>query len=158
MCDYSLFGFPNRLARDGEELVAHRFSSGCIGFIGIADASERANHRTLLGTNWPQLKAWFFPRKHDGPAAVCIPPGTEIRLVSLDPTLRMRLGLAETGDAIFIQVSAEDFAYRDGLRFRNGRSILLQQLPEGQRALVRRSTTGQTRSTDRIRSGEASYV
>ena len=39
MCYYSLYLFSNRLARDGEELVAYRFSSGCTGFISASDTS-----------------------------------------------------------------------------------------------------------------------
>jgi len=93
-----------------------------------------------------QLKPWFLPRSHNGPAAVCIPPGTELGVVSLDLGLRERLGLEETEDATFIQVSAEAFAYRDGLQFRNGKRILLQELQEGQRVFVCSSTTPQTRS------------
>lgn len=144
MCDYSLYLFPNRLSRDGEALIAHRFSSGCIGFISVADISERENRRTWLGTNWLQLKPWFFPRRHDGPAAVCIPPGTRLRVPLLDLGLRERLGLEETEDAIFVQVSAEAFAYRDGLQFRKGKRILLQELPAGQRVLVWSSTASQS--------------
>lgn len=146
MCDYSLYTFSNRLARDGEELVASRFPSGCIGFIGISDAPMRESRRTRCGLSWPQLKPWFFPRSNDGPVAVCVPPGTEMRLVAIDPELRLRLGLDETEDANFIQTSAEAFAYRDGLQFRNGRRILLQELPEGQRAFVSPSSIRKSRS------------
>ncbi len=142
MCDYSLYAFPNRLARDGEELVASRFPSGCIGFISASDAMDPENRTT----RWRQLKPWFLPRRHDGPGAVCIPPGTELRLVSLGLGLRKRWGLEETENAVFIQVSADAFAYRDGLQFRNSARILLQELPEGQRVFVGSSTTPQTRS------------
>ena len=136
MCDYSLYVFPNRLARDGDELIAHRFSSGCTGFITVADIPERQSRWTWLGVNWPDLKTWFFPRQHDGPKAVCIPPGAQLRLEVVEFGLRQRLGLRETEQAIFIQVSAEEFSYRDGLRFRNDRQILLQGLPPGQRVSV----------------------
>jgi hypothetical protein len=94
-----------------------------------------------LGRSWIQLKPWFLPRQHDGPAAVCIPPGTELRVVSLNPVLRERLGLGETEDATFIQVSTEAFTYRDGIQFRNGKRILLQELPEGQRIFIWSSIT-----------------
>jgi len=146
MCDYSLYAFPNRLARDGEELVANRFSSGCIGFVSVSDASEQGRRRTWLGTDWRHLKPLFLPRRHDGPAAVCVPPGTELKVVSLDPRLRQRLGLHETEDATFVQVSAHAFAYRDGLLFRNGRRILLQELPEGQHVFVVSSATPEIHS------------
>ena len=33
MCDYSLYEFPNRLAREGEELVTYRFPSGSMGLV-----------------------------------------------------------------------------------------------------------------------------
>ncbi len=56
MCDYSLYTFRSRLACDGEELVANRFSSGCIGFISASDAWEQESSGTWLGRNWMQLK------------------------------------------------------------------------------------------------------
>ena len=31
MCDYSLMGIPNRLAREGEELVVYEFRTGSRG-------------------------------------------------------------------------------------------------------------------------------
>ena len=136
MCDYSLYVFSNRLAHDGEELVAHRFSSGCIGFISASDISQCENHTTSLGRNWPQLKTWFFPRQHDGPTAVCIPPGAQIELEKVERELGRRMGLLEREPAVFIHVTAEEFSYRDGLRFRNGRQIPLQALPPGQRARI----------------------
>lgn len=145
MCDYSLYAFPNRLAREGEELVANRFSSGCMGFISISDAAEHGTRRIWLGLDWRQLKSWFLPRRHDGPAAVCVPPGTDLTVISVDPVLRERLALQETEDATFVQVSAEAFRYRDGLQFHNGKCILLQELPEGQRVFVGSSTTPQNR-------------
>ena len=44
MCDYSLHGLPNRLAEEGEELVAHRFITGAIGLTSPAEL-RRAAHR-----------------------------------------------------------------------------------------------------------------
>jgi hypothetical protein len=149
MCDYSLYSFPNRLARDGEELVTYRFSSGCIGFISASDARSRTTCRAFAGVHhWERLKPWFFPRRHLGPVAVCISPGTEVKLVSLDRELCEGLGLGATEEAIFVQVSAEAFVYRDGLQFRNGRRLLVQRLPEGQHAFVRGLTIGETRASE----------
>jgi hypothetical protein len=136
MCDYSLYAFSTRLARDGEELVAHRFSSGCIGFVSASDISRPENPTTWLSRNWPQLKTWFFPRQHDGPTAVCIPPGAQLNLERVDRELGQLLGLEERELAAFIHVTTEEFSYRDGLRFRNGKKILLQALPPGQRARI----------------------
>ena len=136
MCDYSLYAFPNRLARDGEELIAYRFSSGCTGFIGAAEILEPQIRTTWLGRSWPQLKTWFLPRRHDGPEAVCIPPGAQLALEAVEGELRRQLDLEESEPAVFSQVTANEFSYRDGLRFRNGRQILLQRIPPGQRVRV----------------------
>jgi len=136
MCDYSLYLFPNRLACDGEELVAYRFSSGCTGFISVADMPEPHILKSWLGRNWPQLRSWFLPRRHDGPKAVCIAPGARLTLKAVEHELCERLGLEECEQAVFIQVTADDLSYRDGLRFRNGRQILVQGLPPGQRVRI----------------------
>ena len=37
MCDYSLMAIPNRLAEEGESLVAHRFPTGSVGFASPED-------------------------------------------------------------------------------------------------------------------------
>ena len=37
MCDYSLMMIPNRLAIEGEELVAHRFQNGSTGMLSCGD-------------------------------------------------------------------------------------------------------------------------
>ena len=75
MCDYSLYTFPNRLAREGEDLVAYRFSSGCVGFASPAEAVQpyRTRGTNWLQWNWPVLRTWFFPRKSFGPTAVLSP-------------------------------------------------------------------------------------
>ena len=40
MCDYSLMAVPNRLAQEGEELVAHRFPTGSMGLASPADVKR----------------------------------------------------------------------------------------------------------------------
>src|ERR1035438_785449 len=50
MCDYSLYEFPNRLAREGEELVTYRFPSGSMGLaspveLEKAQSKESAQER-----------------------------------------------------------------------------------------------------------------
>ena len=137
MCDYSLFAFPNRLGLDGDELVVYRFSSGCTGFVGAADLSAGNSRRTLSAINWPQLKYWFFLRsRRNGPPAVCVPPGAHVRLEPVDCGLRQRLGLEESEEAVFIQLTADEFSHRDGLQFRNGGLVSLQEVPTGQRAYI----------------------
>ena len=134
MCDYSLKTFPNRLARDGEELLAHRFPSGCTGFISTEDLPAG---RAVPAGRWSSFKAWLFPRRHYGPAAVCVPPGSVLVLDNIASELRFHFDLAATEEAIFVHLGAGEFSHRDGLQFRNGKAMLLQLLPDGQRALVR---------------------
>ena len=58
MCDYSLMMVPNRLAIEGEELVAHRFQSGTTGFVSHSDFviwhAER--HSKSI---WQRLRTYF---------------------------------------------------------------------------------------------------
>ena len=117
MCDYSLAPFPNRLAVEGEQLVVHRFATRTLGL-----APARCG--------WKQL---LFPSPL---AAVCVPPGARLRLYDMPEDLQRRLSVGAVEEVTFIEQSLEAFTYRDGVRFANGREILLQQLTCGQRAEV----------------------
>jgi len=58
MCDYSLMIVPNRLAIEGEDLVAHKFQSGTTGFVSYSDFTIwRAEQRSK--SLWHRLKGWF---------------------------------------------------------------------------------------------------
>ena len=59
MCDYSLMMVPNRLAMEGEELVAHRFRSGTTGFVSCSDFAICRAERQPRNL-WCRLKAWVF--------------------------------------------------------------------------------------------------
>lgn len=50
--------------------------------------------------------------------------------------IRDSFGVANTEEVTFTQITAEAYAYRDAVRFKNGREILLQELKEGQRIKV----------------------
>jgi hypothetical protein len=117
MCDYSLAYFPNRLAVEGEQLVVHRFATWTLGL-----APARCG--------WKQL---LFPSRLP---AVCVPPGARLRLYDIPEDLQCRLGVGVVEEVTFIEQSLEAFTYRDGIRFANGREILLQQLTCGQRTEV----------------------
>src|SRR5437016_2280107 len=114
MCDYSLAGFPNRLAVEGEQLVVHRFMTGAMG----------------LASSCPGIKQLFFP---SCTPAVCIPPGARLRLHDITLQWQQRLGVGEVEEVSFVQQSAEAFTYRDAVRFANGKELLLQYLRCGQR-------------------------
>jgi hypothetical protein len=117
MCDYSLAHFPNRLAVEGEQLIVHRFGSLTVG---LAPAQ--------LG-----LKQLLFGA---GRLAVCVPPGARLRLRDIPDYLQRSLDVGAVEEVTFIEKSFEEFAYRDGVRFANGRAVLLQRLQCGQRVDV----------------------
>ena len=120
MCDYSLHAHPNRLATTDETLIATRFSFGSMGF---ASAEELAS-RAALGSEASML------------TAVCVPPGARLRLNDMPIELQQELGVKATEDVTFTQIGCDAWAYRDAVRFSNGKEILIQRLREHQRAQV----------------------
>src|SRR6185437_136278 len=77
MCDYSLMMIPNRLAIEGEELVAHRFQSGSLGLVSCFDYDRWLNQRPK--SIWQRFKAWCSADNEPTPV-VCIPPGARLRV------------------------------------------------------------------------------
>jgi hypothetical protein len=47
--------------------------------------------------------------------------------------LRRKFALQAEEDVTFVQLSADAYRYRDGIRFRNGKQVLLQEITEGAR-------------------------
>lgn len=133
MCDYSMMDLPNRLAAEGDELAAHRFQSGSLGFVSCADAAEW--HEGGPKGFWQWLKSIVEARKDPTPV-VCIPPGARLRLYDIPASLRSQYGVKQEESVLFTQVSATAGAYRDAIAFRNGRTLLLQQFEPGQRLRV----------------------
>ena len=137
MCDYSLHGLPNRLAREGEDLVAHRFSTGAIGLASPAELGRAfLSHRHEKQTFWSALKAAFLPAACSEVPAVCIPPGARLRLTGIPAGLQRELDLGPDEIVTFTQTTAMPNMYHDAVRFANGRQVLLQVLREGQRVRV----------------------
>jgi hypothetical protein len=150
MCDYSLTGVPNRLATAGEELITHRFPTGSMGLASTVDISKLeqmvAGQRLSL---WEALKHWFAgPMVAEGVCAVCIPPGTTLQMSRIPESLRRRFALSALEEVTFTQLTAEPFHYRDAIRFRNGRHLLLQCLQEGVLFEVR--TTGLEHTVSKV--------
>lgn len=135
MCDYSLHAVPNRLAVEGEELVTFRFPTSSIGLASPADLAKAACGRTpAAGTSWwTAFKAWLNPPPlpSEKIPAVCIPPGARLRIQEIPQDLQKELGTAAAEEVVFVELSASAYRYRDGIRFQNGREILLQYLDEG---------------------------
>jgi hypothetical protein len=126
MCDYSLMAVPNRLAREGEELVTHRFPTGSLGLASSQDL-KRARPVRVRKSFWSTLRDFFDPPAEGAVCAVCIPPGARL-------TVELRGGVVE--EATFTQLSAAENTYRDALRFPDGRQLRLQELREGVRVAV----------------------
>lgn len=135
MCDYSLMMIPNRLAVEGEELVAHRFPNGSTGLVSCCayDCWATRPRRSW----WRRLRDAFLSEGEPTPV-VCIPPGAQLQLNRLPETLKAHVPAPSGEDAVFTQLSAEAGQYRDALRFANGVTVLLQWLPEGQKVKVLR--------------------
>jgi len=150
MCDYSLHGLPNRLAVEGEELVAHRFITGAIGLASPAEQCRAANLKDGLEKQsvWSRMKAAIFPPAFAETPAVCIPPGALLRMTAIPAGLQRELGVGEDETVTFTQTTALANTYHDAVRFENGRQVLLQMLKEGQRVRVLSLNHAETEDLD----------
>jgi len=132
MCDYSLHAQPNRLAIEGERLVVHRFSRGSIGLASPSDLPD-AKQRP-----WWSWAAWFQAQEAElrPICAVCVPPGARLVIREIPENLQQECKVSETEQVTFVQMSADEYTYRDAVRFSNGSTSLLQKLHPGQRVDV----------------------
>src|SRR5579872_94771 len=143
MCDYSLMSIPNRLAREGDELVVHRFETGAIGL--AADSDLRPSPDEPAGqprTFWSAVKEVFTSHPKRVPA-VCVPPGTDLLLRDIPKKLQNQFGVKPIEQVTFTQITATVNRYRDAVSFHNGHHVLLQDLQEGQRVRVLAADFGQ---------------
>ena len=101
MCDYSLEMYASRPAREGERYVTTRFPSGSVGLAAPGDCTT----------------------------AVCVQYDTRLRLENISSDLQTRLGVKPEEEVVFARL--EHGAYRDGIRFANGKEISLQLLGSG---------------------------
>src|SRR5215469_1050890 len=94
MCDYSLMAVPNRLAREGEDLVAHRFPSGSLGLASPADL-KLATEPALPSRKpfWRRVAEFFDPPRTQPVPAVCIPPGARLQLQDIPVRMQQELGV-----------------------------------------------------------------
>jgi len=101
MCDYSLEMYASRPARESEKYVTTRFPSGSIGLAVPGDCQT----------------------------AVCVQYDTHLKLANISSDLQNRLGIGAEEEVIFARL--EHGAYRDGVKFANGKEISLQLLGAG---------------------------
>jgi len=131
MCDYSLMNIDNRLAREGEQLITHRFKTGSMGLVSAMDLDhwEEGRHNGL----WQRIKDYFLFQGEPQPV-VCIPPGARLTLHEFGPC----------ENATFTQLSPQAHRHRDALVFDNGQTLLVQLLPERQKMTLVRLSSEET--------------
>lgn len=103
MCDYSLNEYHNRLANVGENLVAHSFETGSIGFIAVG-----------------------APTGEDVVCAICIPPGSKLKLSNISEDIQKRRDVGPEEEVTFVQISMNVNSHRDAVQFKNGAKVKLQ--------------------------------
>jgi hypothetical protein len=137
MCDYSLYTIPNRLAQEGEELVLHRFQSGTLGFASCADlACAQQAQQAKPRTFWSRAREFFRTGSAPAIPAVCVAPGARLLLQNLPQHVQTSWQIGPSEVAVLTEMSERTYTFRDALLFSNGQRVLLQELPEGIRALV----------------------
>jgi hypothetical protein len=128
---------PNRLAREGEDLVAHRFPTGSLGLASPCDVKRPIARRTNVERGiWARIRDFFNPPMVAPVAAVCIPPGARLQLQDIPARTQHEYGVGPVEEVTFTQITAAANSYRDAVKFRNGREVRLQELREGQRVRV----------------------
>lgn len=137
MCDYSLMAVPNRLAKEGEELVTHRFPTGSLGMASPGDVRAATAPRPAeTQTFWQKIRAFFDPLAAPAVCAVCLPPGARLVVRDIPARLQQQWGVCDREEAVFTQITAAVNTYRDAVRFSNGREVRLQEFREGIRVRV----------------------
>jgi hypothetical protein len=130
MCDYSLMGVPSRLAHEGEDLVVYKFWTGSRG---LTPCTSVMNPDTQ--TQYGIVKR-LFANPEPERVAVCIPPGARLLLGDIPEDLQKSFAVGASEEVTFTELTATPNTYRDAVRFKNGRELLLQRLNEGQRVRV----------------------
>jgi hypothetical protein len=164
MCDYSLHAVPNRLAVEGEELVTHRLPTSSIGLASPLDLMKARREGAGSGqgaSRWRRIRNWLNPPpiRDERVPAVCIPPGARLAMHGIRQEMQTELCVGPNEDVTFVELSASAYRYRDGVRFRNGRELLLQYLDEGLRFDVLSLSSAEARHEDvRLEETEAARI
>ena len=108
MCDYSLELYRSRQAVNEEHYTLHRFRSGTLGFVVESDCTT----------------------------AICMPAGARLRVDGLDKRLQRSLRVRATEEVVMVRLPFRNHTHRDGVRFANGREVMLQDLNPGLSAML----------------------
>ena len=144
MCDYSLHGIENRLAKEGETLLVHQFNTGSKGLTSPEYLKPTAPLKDLLAF----LKRMILT---SGPkeCAVCIPDGAQLKLEGISQELQEAYHLSAVEIVTLRLLSANFATYRDAVEFGNGVRIRLQELNEGLRMQVQAVSLKQAAALER---------
>jgi hypothetical protein len=128
VCDYSLHGIQNRLARKGEVLWVHRFYTGSRGLTSPEYLNFDPPKPKGLMALFKSKMTIVRPRV----CAVCIPDGAQLMICGISPKLQQAHGLNSTEVVTFRQLTADARTYRDAVEFKTGLKVRLQDLDDGQ--------------------------
>jgi hypothetical protein len=153
---------PERLAVEGEELVAHRFRTGLVRMVSRSDYRRWMMVAETCGLDgreaiasppnpllrwyrnvWWALVTFFhwiseallMSDGEPGPV-VAFPSDALVRVYGISPDMREQYHLNSMEDALFLEVSPLIGHSRDALCFGNGVVVTLQSLREGQRVKI----------------------
>ncbi|HWC97705.1 MAG TPA: hypothetical protein VG456_13165 [Candidatus Sulfopaludibacter sp.] len=150
---------PNRLAQEGEDLVAHRFPTGSLGLAAPADLQRALEPVPAQRRNiWCAIKEFFNPQRTEPVPAVCIPPGARLQLQDIPARIQHEFNVGPSEEVTFTQISAAVNSYRDSVRFANGRAVRLQELREGQRVRVLDLSLAEELNLEALRQERAEYA
>ena len=136
--------FPDPFARDGQELITHRFPGGIIALASPRDLLEERNPLAKPRRPfWSRLSQLLGRTVTPSVQPVRVLPGTRLLVRDIPETLQDELGVNWIEKVVFTEIASPAGIYRDGIRFLNGREILLQRLEEGQRVRVLDSSSVQ---------------
>jgi hypothetical protein len=131
VCDYSLRGFPSRLAREGETVIARSLGAT----ICFVEKSKPVQTGRLQ--KWTEkLLPLFLRLKPPPPLVVCIPPGATLHLANIPCSIQTTYGVGSEDDVTMVHLTEEVNVHRDGIRFSNGEVMSLQELSCGERARI----------------------
>src|SRR3989449_11730642 len=99
MCDYWLYGIPNRLAQEGEMLVVHRFCTGSKGLTSPEYLKPTAQPRRLLTA----LKKFFAFEPQT--CAVCVLDGPQLMASVIPLRLQEAHGFTAAYSVLFASLS-----------------------------------------------------
>lgn len=163
MSDCYSLKLRNRMALEGEELVAHRFANGSISMVACIDFDRwRHSVPATTGNTSPEETKGFWrcitnawsdflsyygftdsnatPSHSEPGPIVSIPSDALLRVFGISTAWQIQYHLGSFEDALLVELSPPFGSSRDGLCFGNDVTIPLQLLQEGQKVkILRRS-------------------